>query len=159
MAFQLQAGLIGEIAALFSEYRAGGEDFVKFGMKCGLALNRLPIAGGFMMAPKVRSETFQIADPAYREHHPTEKDAFCAAFDAFTSLPQFLAWNGKVGSTNQFDLLKVMSDNFTRPTMTMELVYRRRGEPHEQKLSMFFIGFPTEAEAWVYAGRHVGQVM
>jgi hypothetical protein len=158
MAYETQTKLVGEIADLVREYRNDGTAFVKFGLKCGLALNKLPVACGIMVSPKRKDERFQISDPAFREKYPTENDAFHAAFDQFAALGQFLAWNGKAPKEGRFDLVGDMSENFTRPTMQVEVIYRRRGQEHEERLSMFFIGFDSDAEAAVYATRHAAQV-
>ena len=158
MAYEMQAKLVAEIAGLVQEYRKDGGAFVKFGLKCGMTLGKLPIAGGIMHSPKKSDERFQISDPAFREKYPSEKEAFYAAFDQFTSNAQFLAWNGKVPDDKKFDLVKDMSENFARPTMQVEVIYRKRGGEHEEKLRMFFIGFNDDNEAKGYAGMHAAHV-
>lgn len=158
MGYEMQAKLVREIAGLFDQYRNDDPSLVKFGLKCGLALNKLPIAGGVMMSPKTRQERFNISDPAFREKYPTEKEAFLAAFDAFVGHAQFLAWNGKAPSDGKFELVREMSDDFTRPTMQIEVIYRRRGQDHEEKLSMLFVGFQSDQDAKGYAASHAAQV-
>lgn len=159
MRYESQKALVQEIAGLLRSYRDNDQTLVKFGLKCGLALNKLPVVGGIMMSPKTRDERFKIDDPAYREHHSTEKEAFYAAFDAFAANADFLAWNGKSLKEGKFDLVKEMSDDFTRPTMSVEVIYRKRGHEHEEKLSMFFVGFNSEDAAKGYVGRHAHLVM
>jgi hypothetical protein len=156
MAQQMQKDLVEEIAGLVQEYRNGNSKFVKFGLRCGLALNRLPIGGGIMHGPKDDTEKFSIGDPAYRDKHPTEKDAFFAAFDKFTGNAQFLAWDGRAPDAGNFDMVKRLSEDFRWPTMFIEMIYRRRGGEHEQKLRMFFVGFPGDIEATDYARRKGG---
>lgn len=158
MPAQMQTDLVGEIRDVVGEYRKDPSGLVKFGMKCGVALNERPIAGGIMHAPKHSSETFKIDDPAFQGKHATDKDAFFAAFDSFTSNGAFLAWDGQVPDPS-FQPIKEMSENHSLPTMMVELVYRRRGSSQEKKLSMFFIGFSDTATAEAYGVRHTGAVV
>jgi hypothetical protein len=153
---QMQKDLVDEIAGLVQEYRSGHSKFVKFGFRCGLALNRLPIGGGVMHGPKETTEKYQIGDPAYRGQFPSDRDAFYAAFDTFTGSGQFLAWDGHAPDAGNFDMVKKLSEEFRWPTMFIELVYRKRGGAHEQKLRMFFVGFPDNAAAVDYASRKGG---
>ena len=156
MAHELQTKLVREIADLFGQYRKGDPALVKFGLKCGITFGKLPIGGGIMFSPKVREERFKIADPAYREGHATEMDGFCAAFDRFAAHPAFLAWNGQSPKDGKFDLVKELSEDFTRPTMNIEVITRRRGQEHEEKLSMMFIAFDKEGDVEPY-GRIYGR--
>lgn len=156
MAHEMQKDLVKDIAGLVREYRSGGSNFVKFGLRCGLTLNRLPIIGGIMHSPKDDNEKFQIGDPAYREKYQDDKDAFYAAFDNFSSNAQFLAWDGKAPDAGNFDMVKKLSEEHKWPTMFIEMIYRRRGAAHEQKLRMFFVGFPGDVEAMDYARRNGG---
>jgi hypothetical protein len=153
MAHEMQKDLVTEIASLVQEYRGGKSSFVKFGFRCALNLNRLPIGGGVMQSPKDTTEKFSIGDPAYRDKYPSDKDAFFAAFDRFTGNGQFLAWDGRAPDAGNFDMIKKLSEEFRWPTMFIEMIYRRRGAPQEQKLRMFFVGFPGDVEAMDYAMR------
>jgi hypothetical protein len=153
---QMQKDLVDEIAGLVREYRSGDSKFVKFGFRCGLALNRLPIGGGVMHGPKDTTEKFQIGDPAYRAKFPSDRDAFYAAFEQFTGNGQFLAWDGHAPDAGNFDMVRNLSEEFHWPTMFIELIYRKRGGEHEQKLRMFFVGFPDDAAAVDYATRNGG---
>lgn len=150
MAPEMQTGLVKEIAALFTEYRDDPKDFVKFGMKCGLALNTVPLAAMIMFGPKQKDEHFRIADPiALKKHGGSETKAFNAAFDQFTGNAAFLAWNG-IKPPGRVDLVRELSENFAHPTMTVEMTYRRRGDSAESRLNMFFIGFKDEESAQAY---------
>lgn len=153
MAAQFQADLIKEIADLAGEYRAGTGDFVKFGMKCAIALNKIPSAAGIMHSPKQSDETFQINDPEFRAQYGSDKEAFFAAFDQFVANGQFLAWHGQIPET-RFAAIPELSENFTWPTMMTAMIYRRRGSNQEKKLNMFFIGFPDDATATTYAQKN-----
>jgi hypothetical protein len=159
MAYVMQAGLVREIADLVDGYRKGHPALVKFGMKCGLALNKTPIAGGIMHSPKAKDERFQIGDKAFGGKFASDKDAFFGAFGQFTGHGQFLAWNGKTPDDGKFDLVKDMSENFAHPTMQVEVIYRKRGEDAESRLNMFFIGFADNAAAEDYAARNAAIVM
>lgn len=156
MAHEMQKDLVEEIAGLVQEYRKGNSRFVKFGLRCGLALNRLPMIGGIMHSPKDNNEKFSLGDPAYRGKYPSEKEAFFAAFDTFTANGQFLAWDGHAPDAGNFDMVKKLSEDFRWPTMFVEMIYRRRGGAEEQKLRMFFVGFPDDAAAIDYAARRGG---
>jgi hypothetical protein len=156
MAHEMQRELVTEIAGLVREFRNGDANFVKFGLRCGLALNRLPVGGGIMHSPKDTTEKFSIGDPAYRGAYPTDKDAFYAAFDTFAGNGQFLAWDGRAPDAGNFDMIRKFSEEFKWPTMFIEMIYRRRGAPEEQKLRMFFVGFPGDDEAGDYARRMGG---
>jgi hypothetical protein len=153
MAHEMQKDLVTEIASLVQEYRGSNSSFVKFGFRCGLALNRLPIGGGVMQSPKDTTEKFSIGDPAYRGRYPSDRDAFYAAFDQFIGNGQFLAWDGRAPDAGNFDMVKKLSEEYRWPTMFIELVHRRRGASSEQKLRMFFVGFPGDIEAMDYAMR------
>ncbi|MDB5524673.1 MAG: hypothetical protein JWM58_2436 [Rhizobium sp.] len=154
MAHEMQADLVKDIAGLVGEYREDSAAFVKFGLKCGIALNKLPIAAGIMHSPKHNDERFQIGDPAFRGKFPADKDAFYAVFDRFTSSAQFLAWDGHAPDAGNFDMVKGLSENYKWPTMMLEIICRKRGAPDEKKLRMFFIGFPGDTEAMEYAMKH-----
>lgn len=156
MAHEMQKDLVEEIAGLVQEYRNGNSKFVKFGFRCGIALNRLPIGGGVIHSPKDTTEKFQIGDPAYRDKFPSDKDAFYAGFEAFIGNGQFLAWDGHAPDAGNFDMVKKLSEDHRWPTMFIELIYRKRGGEHEQKLRMFFVGFPDDAAAIDYATRRGG---
>jgi hypothetical protein len=156
MAHEMQVDLVKEIAGLVQEYRGGSSKFVKFGLRCGIALNRLPVGGGIMHSPKDSTEKFSIGDPAYRDKFPSDKDAFYAAFDTFTRNVQFLAWDGRAPDAGNFDMVKKFSEDYRWPTMFIELIYRKRGGAHEQKLRMFFVAFPGDVEAMDYARRKGG---
>jgi hypothetical protein len=157
MTAQKQADLVGEIAGLVRRYRQGDAALVKFGMKCGLALNKQPIAGGVMHSRKTSNEQFKISDPAFREGYASEQQAFFAALDTFFANRQFLAWDGKVPDA-KFDVLKELSDNYAWPTMMIEMVHRDKGAEEEKRLNMFFIGFPDDAAAEAYAKKPKGLV-
>lgn len=156
MAHEMQKDLVNEIAGLVQEYRNGNADFVKFGFRCGIALNRLPIGGGIIHGPKDSTEKFQIGDPVYRDKFSSDKEAFFAAFDDFTANAQFLAWDGHAPDAGNFDMVKRLSEDYRWPTMFIEMIYRRRGASHEQKTRMFFVGFPGDVEAMDYALRKGG---
>lgn len=156
MAHEMQKDLVEEIAGLVRDYRNGKSKFSKFGLRCGIALNRLPIGCGIMHSPKDTTEKFSLGDPAYREKFPTDKDAFYAAFEAFTGNAQFLAWDGHAPDAGNFDMIKKLSEDYRWPTMFIEMIYRKRGGAHEQKLRMFFVGFPGDVEAMDYARRKGG---
>ncbi len=153
MTHEMQKVLIEEIAALVQDYRSGNSQFVKFGLRCGISLNRLPIGGGIMHSPRDTTEKFSIGDPAYRGKFPTDKDAFYAAFDRFTANAQFLSWDGHAPDAGNFDMVKKFSEDYLWPTMFIDLVHRKRGGEYEQKLRIFFVGFPGDAEAMDYARR------
>jgi len=157
MAQEMQKDLVKEIASLVQDYRGGNSSFVKFGFRCGLSLNRLPVGGAVMHSPKDTVEKYSIGDPAYRGKYPSDRDAFYAAFDSFAGNGQFLAWDGHAPDAGNFDMVKKFSEEYRWPTMFIELIYRRRGAPQEQKLRMFFVGFPGDVEAMDYA-RRVGGV-
>ena len=152
MPAKIQTDLVAEIAAIVTEYRRDASNLVKFGLKCAIALNREPIAGGIMYAPKRSDETFKIRDTSFEGKFETDKDAFFAAFDRFTGHAAFLAWDGRLPDP-AFEVVKQLSDNYAFPTMMVELVFRRRGSDLEKKLSMFFIGFPDEESAVSYGKR------
>lgn len=156
MAHEMQKDLVEDIAGLVRDYRDGNSKFSKFGLRCGIALNRLPIGGGIMHSPKDTTEKFSLGDPAYRGKFPTDKDAFYAAFDTFTGNGQFLAWDGHAPDAGNFDMVKKLSEEYRWPTMFVEMIYRKRGGEHEQKLRMFFVGFPSDTEAMDYAWRKGG---
>lgn len=151
----MQADLVKEIADLVDDYRKGDKRLVKFGMKCGIALNRFPTAGGIMHSSKHTDEQFKIGDTAFREKFATDREAFFAAFDTFVANTQFLAWDGRVPDS-KFVMLEELSENFSWHTMMLEMVYRKRGSEQEKKLIMFFIGFPDDASASAYAKKHAG---
>jgi hypothetical protein len=153
MAAQFQADLVREIADLAGEYRTGGAGLVKFGMKCAIALNKVPSAAGIMHSPKHSDENFKINDAEFRAKYGSDKEAFFAAFDQFVANGQFLAWHGKVPDA-RFVAIPELSENFTWPTMMIEMVYRKRGSDQEKKVSMFFIGFPDDATATTYAQKN-----
>jgi len=156
MAQEMQRDLVKEIAGLVQEYRDGNAKFVKFGLRCGISQNRLPVGGGIIHGPKDSSEKFSIGDPAFRDKYPTDKEAFYAAFDRFTGNAQFLAWDGRAPDAGNFEMIKKFSEDYKHPTMFIELIYRKRGGEHEQKLRMFFVGFVGDVEAMDYASRKGG---
>lgn len=151
MAYTFQAELVREIADLMREYRDDPKRFARFGFKCGLALPKLPIAGGVMHTPKTTDERFAFGDKAFRANYETDREAFFAAVDAFAANAQFLAWNGEDGGDSQFDLVKDMSRTYTLPTMQIQIIYRRKGGEEQQKLQMFFVGFDSDQAAIDYA--------
>ena len=109
-----------------------------------------------MHSPKDTTEKFSIGDPAYRGKFPLDKDAFYAAFETFTGNAQFLAWDGHAPDAGNFDMVKKFSEDYRWPTMFIEIIYRKRGGEQEQKLRMFFVGFPVDVEAMDYARRKGG---
>ncbi|MBL0370399.1 hypothetical protein JJB09_00010 [Rhizobium sp. KVB221] len=159
MAHVKQADLVKEIAGLVQQYRDGDPALVKFGMKCGITLDRHPVGAGIMHSPKLKQETFQIKDSAFRQNFQSDKDAFFAAFDRFVANGQFLAWSGKVPKEGQAAILKTLNEDHTRPTMQIEMICRKRGSESEQKLQMLFIGFGDDKEAAAYADQHAIYVM
>jgi hypothetical protein len=156
MAHEMQKNLVTEIASLLREFRKGDSNFVKFGFRGGIALNRLPIGGGIMFSPKENTEKFSIGDPAFRDKYASDADAFFAALDQFSGHGQFLAWDGHAPDAGNFDMIKKFSEDYKWPTMFIEMTYRRRGGLHEQRLRMFFVGFPGDKDASDYALRMGG---
>jgi hypothetical protein len=152
MPHESQTELVREIAGLLAEYHKRKSAFTKFGLKGGVALNRAPAGCMIMHSPTQNDEHYQVRDPALRKGQASEKDAFFAGIEKFASFGAFLAWNGK-RPPGKFDTVRDMSESFAHPTMTVEIVYTRRGEDHENRLNMFFIGFADEAAADAYAER------
>ena len=156
MAHEMRKILIEDTAGLVQDYRSGNSRFVKFGLRCGISLNRLPIDGRITHNPRETTERFSIGDPEYRGKFPTDKDAFYAAFERFTANAQFLALDGHAPDAGNFDMVKKCSEDYRWPTMFMDLVHRTRGAEYEQKLRLFFVGFTDDAEAMDYARRSDG---
>lgn len=152
MPHESQTALVREIAGLIGQYRKRKSSFLKFGLRGGVALNRDPAGAIIMVSPTQNDEEYRVRDAALREGQASEKDAFFAGVEKFASLGAFLAWNGK-RPPGSFDTVKDLSEDFAHPTMTVEIVYQKRGEDHENRLNMFFIGFADEAAAEDYARR------
>lgn len=152
MPHESQTELVREIAGLIGEYRKRKSSFLKFGLRGGVALNRDPAGCVIMHSPTQNDEHFQCRDAELRKGQPSEKDAFFAGIEKFAGLGAFLGWNGK-RPPGSFDTVRDLSEDFAHPTMTAEILYQRRGETHENRLNMFFIGFADEAAAADYAER------
>jgi hypothetical protein len=152
MPHESQTELVREIAGLLAEYHKRKSAFTKFGLRGGVALNREPAGCIIMHSPTQNDESYQVRDPALRKGQASEKDAFFAGVEKFAANGAFLAWNGK-RPPGKFDTVRDMSESFAHPTMTIEIVYTRRGETDENRLNMFFIGFADEAAAEAYAER------
>lgn len=157
MPHESQTALVREIAALLREYRANRKAFAKFGARCGMALNEAPVGCIIMSEAGRKDEQFQCRDAELRKGQPSEKDAFFAALDKFSGLGAFLAWNG-VTPPGKFDVVRDMGEDFAHPTFAAEIVYKRRGEDHDNRLNMLFVGFADEAAAQDYAGRKAALV-
>jgi hypothetical protein len=152
MPHQQQTALVREIAGLLGQFHKRKSSFLKFGLRGGVALNKQPAGCRIMVSPTQNDEQYRVQDPELRRGQPSEKDAFFAAVDTFAAHGAFLAWNGK-RPAGSFDTVRDLSENFAHPTMTIEIVYRKRDEEHENHLNMFFIGFADEASAADYAER------
>ena len=149
---EAQNELVAQIATVISDYRDNPEKFVKFELMCGMTLRVEPIAGRINVTPRAKNEQFRCKDEAQRAGFASDREAFFGAVEAFADKAGFLAWNG-VTPEGKFELVQELSANFSHPTMSVELGYRRRGDSDEFRTSMVFIAFDDTASAQAYADK------
>lgn len=153
-----QFRMVGEIAGLIREYRKRPESFSKFELMAGLSFGPEPVAAAIRVTPSKKEENFRCKDTALLDRAGSEKDAFFAAVDRFTESEVIYAWNGKTPDPS-FHVVRDMSANLVHPTFSVELAYRRKGEPDELRTNMFFIAFDDQASADAYAESKVDLLM
>jgi hypothetical protein len=146
-----QIALVRQIAGIVHEYREHPARFTKFELMCGLSFGPEPVSGIIRVTPARKEEQFRCKDEELLGHAGTERDAFFDAVDIFASSGAALAWNGK-SPTKDFHVARELSANFTHPTMSVDIGFRRKGEPDEFRLNMLFIGFDNIGSASIYAG-------
>lgn len=145
-----QNKLVAEIATVILDYRDKPEKFVKFELMCGLTLKVEPIAGQIRLTPRAKDERFRCKDGPLLASAGSDRAAFFAAVDTFARSAALLAWNG-ITPKGDFQMVRELSGNFTHPTMSVDLAYRRRGDSDEYRANMFFIGFPDGDTADAFA--------
>lgn len=146
-----QTTVVRQIAGVVHEYREHPARFTKFELMCGLTFGPEPVSGMIRVTPSKKEEQFRCKDEELLGHAGSERDAFFDAVDIFATSGATLAWNGR-SPTKDFHVAREMSANFTHPTMSVDIAFRRRGEPDEFRLSMLFIGFDNVGSASIYAG-------
>jgi hypothetical protein len=152
-----QIRLVRQIAGIIHEYREHPDRFVKFELMAGLTFGPDPVSARIRLTPKESDEVFRCKDEELLGHAGSERDAFFDAVDIFAASGTALAWNGAVPSP-AFDPVPVMSLNFAHPTFSVDITFRRRGEPDAFKLAMLFVGFDNTGAASIYAGSRQGLV-
>jgi hypothetical protein len=150
-----QIATVRQIAGIVHEFREYPARFTKFELTCGMTFGTDPVAGVIRVTPSRQDEQFLCKDAELLGHAGTERDAFFDAVDIFASSEAALAWNG-VSPTKDFHIPREMSINFSHPTMSVEIAFRRKGEADSFQLSMFFIGFDNLGSASIYAGKRQG---
>lgn len=146
-----QISVVRQIAGIVHEYRDHPARFTKFELMCGLSFGQDPVSGLIRVTPSKKEEQFRCKDAELLGHAGTERDAFFDAVDIFATSGAALAWNGK-SPTKDFHVARELSANFTHPTMSVEIAFRRKGDPDEFRLDMFFVGFDNLGSASIYAG-------
>jgi hypothetical protein len=146
-----QTGLVRQIAGIVHEYRKHPTNFPKFELMCGLSFGPDPVSGMIRVTPTKQDEQFRCKDEELLGHAGSERDAFFDAVDIFATSGAVLAWNGTTPSP-KFDVVRELSANFAHPTMSVDITFRRKGEPDAFKLNMLFIGFDNVGSASIYAG-------
>lgn len=150
-----QIETVRQIAGVVHEFREYPARFTKFELTCGMTFGSDPVAGVIRVTPSKQDEQFLCKDAELLGHAGSERDAFFDAVDIFAGNNVALAWNG-TNPKKDFHVPREMSLNFAHPTMSVEIEFRRKGEPDAFRLSMFFIGFDNLASASVYAGKRQG---
>ena len=145
-----QIQLVRQVAGVVHEYREHPARFTKFELMCGLTFGPDPVSGMIRVTPSKKEEQFRCKDEELLGHAGSERDAFFDAVDIFATSGAALAWNGK-SPTKDFHVARELSANFTHPTMSVEIAFRRKGEADEFRLSMLFVGFDNMGSASVYA--------
>jgi hypothetical protein len=146
-----QIELVRQIAGIVHEYRKYPARFTKFELMCGLSFGPDPVTGMIRVTPSKQDEQFRCKDEELLGHAGSERDAFFDAVDIFATSGAALAWNGK-SPKKDFHVVRELSANFTHPTMSVQIAFRRKGEPDEFRLDMLFIGFDNQGSAIVYSG-------
>lgn len=141
---------VRQVAAMIREYREDPARFTRFVMMCGLSFGPEPVAGMISVTPSRQQEEFRCRDAKLLGHAGSERDAFFDAVERFAASGAALAWNGESPSKD-FHVAREMSANFAHPTMSVECVIRRKGEPDEFRLDRLFIGFDNVGAASIYA--------
>ena len=150
-----QSRLVAEIAGIIREYRKRPAAFTKFELMGGLSFGPEPVAATIRVTPSKKEETFRCKDATLLGKAGSDRDAFFDAVEIFAECPVILAWNGKTPNAS-FHVVRDMSANLSHPTFSVELAYRRKGEPDELRTNMFFIAFDDETSANAYAKGKVG---
>lgn len=150
-----QIATVRQIAGIVHEYREYPARFTKFELMCGLTFGTDPVSGLIRVTPSKQEEQFRCKDAELLGHAGSERDAFFDAVDIFATSEVALAWNGQ-SPTKDFHVPREMSLNFAHPTMSVEITFRRKGEPDEFRLSMLFIGFDNLGSASIYASKRQG---
>ena len=146
-----QIQIVRQIAGVVHEFREHPARFTKFELLCGLSFGPDPVSGVIRVSPSKQEEQFRCKDEELLGHAGSERDAFFDAVDIFASSGAALAWNGK-SPKKDFHVAREMSANFTHPTMSVDITFRRKGDPDAFKLNMLFIGFDNAGSASIYAG-------
>ena len=146
-----QIALVRQIAGIVNEFREHPARFTKFELFCGLSFGPDPVSGVIRVSPSKQEEQFRCKDEELLGHAGSERDAFFDAVDIFASSGAALAWNGE-SPKKDFHVAREMSANFTHPTMSVDITFRRKGDPDAFKLNMLFIGFDNAGSASIYAG-------
>jgi hypothetical protein len=150
-----QIQTVRQIAGIIHEFREYPARFTRFELTCGMSFTDNPVSGLIRVTPSKQEEQFRCKDEELLGHAGSERDAFFDAVDIFASSETALAWNG-TSPTKDFHLPREMSANFAHPTMSVDIAFRRKGEPDTFQLSMFFIGFESLGSAMIYAGKRQG---
>ena len=152
---QPQSQLVSEIAGIIREYRKRPTAFTKFELMGGLSFGPEPVAATIRVTPSKKEETFRCRDQSLLGKAGSDRDAFFDAVETFAERPVILAWNGKTPNAS-FHVVRDMSANLAYPTFSVELAYRRKGEPDELRTNMFFIAFDDVSAANAYAEGKAG---
>lgn len=145
-----QIELVRQVAGIVHEYRKHPARFTKFELMCGLSFGPEPVTGLIRVTPSRQEEQFRCKDEELLGHAGSERDAFFDAVDIFATSGAALAWNGK-SPKKDFHVVRELSANFAHPTMSVQIAFRRKGEPDEFRLDMAFVGFDNPGSASVYA--------
>lgn len=146
-----QIEIVRQLAGVVHEFREYPARFTKFELMCGLNFGTDPVTGMIRVTPSKQEEQFRCKDEELLGHAGSERDAFFDAVDIFAASGAALAWNG-VSPTKDFHVVREMSANFAHPVMSVQIAFRRKGEPDEFRLDMVFVGFDNAGSAGIYAG-------
>jgi hypothetical protein len=98
----------------------------------------------------VRVDTQSLS--AASKARPATFPEFKAAFDGFTGLKQFLAYNGGIitGAQSGAAIDAALSQNQQHSMATFRIAYRKKGQSSKKSQTMKFIGFPDNKQAIAY---------